>query len=178
MMKPREPVLIKTESCTRRMQVRYIATILLGLIVLCGLAGAHSPSDVKVRYDERSGELAVTVIHQVESPGTHYVKQVTVRQGTTVLADSSYTSQPDGSSFTYNFSLPQLKGTAGEITVDVTCNQFGSRSGTLMLTRTQVPNATQVSSDVLPSTPEPTKAGALPLITVLAAGFAAKKILR
>ena len=178
MMKPREPVLMKTESCTRRMQVRYIATILSGLIVLCGYAGAHSPSDVKVQYNELSGELAVTIIHQVENPGTHYVKQVTVRQGTTILADSSYTSQPAGSPFTYYFSLPQLKGTAGEITVDVTCNQFGSRSGTLMLTRTQVPNATQESSDVLPSTPEATKAGALPLITVLAAGFAAKKILQ
>ena len=177
MMKPREPVLMKTESCTRRMQVRYIATILFGLTVLCGFAGAHSPSDVKVQYNELSGELAVTIIHQVENPGTHYVKQVTVRQGTTILADSSYTSQPYGSSFTYNFSLPQLKGSVGEISVEVKCNQFGSRSGILMLTRTQAPTETR-GSDVLPTTPLPTKAGVEPLVAILAAGLAAKKILQ
>jgi hypothetical protein len=119
----------------------------------------------------------VIIVHQVENPSTHYVKQVTVRQGTMVLADSSYTSQPDSSSFTYNFSLPQLKGSVGEISVEVKCNQFGSRSGILMLTRTQAPNETR-GSDVLPATPLPTKAGAVPLIAILAAGVAARKILR
>jgi hypothetical protein len=63
-----------------------------------------------------------------------------------VLADTSYTSQPDRSSFTYTFNLPQLKGGIGQITVDAQCNKFGSRSGTLMLTRMQVPPGTVVSS--------------------------------
>jgi hypothetical protein len=177
MIKPEEPFLIKRESCTGRMQMRYLATFLLGFTLLCGFACAHSPSDVEVKYNELSGELAVTIVHQVENPGTHYVKQVTVRQGTMVLADSSYTSQPDGSSFTYNFSLPQLKGSVGEISVEVKCNQFGSRSGVLMLTRTLAPTETR-GSDVLPATPLPTKAGAEPLVAMLAAGLAAQKILR
>jgi hypothetical protein len=145
--------------------------------VLCGLAVAHSPSDVEVRYGELSGQLEVSIVHPVENPGTHYVKQVTVRQGVTVLADSTYTSQPDRSSFTYIFSLPQLKGSTGEISVEVKCSQFGSRSGILMLTRTQTPTETR-ESDVLPTTPLPTKAGAVPLIAILAAGLAARKILR
>jgi hypothetical protein len=178
MTKPEDQFLTKPESCAGRMQIRYLATVLLGFTLLCGFAGAHSPSDVEVRYNELSGELAVTIVHQVENPGIHYVKQVTVRQGITVLADSSYTSQPDGSSFTYNFSLPQAKGSLGEISVEVKCNQFGSRSGLLMLTRTQGPTDTLVSSDMLPATSLPTKAGAVPLIAILAAGLAAKKILR
>jgi hypothetical protein len=177
MIKPEEPFLTKMESCTGRMQRRCLATFLLGFTLLCGFAGAHSPSDVEVKYNELSGELAVTIVHHVENPGTHYVKQVTVRQGTMVLADSSYTSQPDGSSFTYNFSLPQLKGSVGEISVEVKCNQYGSRSGILMLTRTQAPTETR-GSVVLPATPLPTKAGAVPLIAILAAGLAARKILR
>jgi len=177
MMKPEDQFLTKPQFCTWKLQVRCLATFLLGLTLLCGFAGAHSPSDVEVKYNELSSELAVTITHQVENPGTHYVKQVTVRQGTTILADSSYTSQPDGSSFTYNFSLPQLKGSVGEISVEVKCNQFGSRSGILMLTRTQAPTETR-GSDVLPATPLPTKAGAEPLVAILAAGLAAKKILQ
>lgn len=176
MIQTKEHFLTKMEYCTLRMQIRGLATFLLGFTLLCGFAVAHSPSDVEVKYNELSGELAVTILHQVENPGTHYVKQVTVRQGAAVLADSSYTSQPDGSSFTYNFSLPQLKGSVGEISVEVKCNQFGSRSGILMLTRTQAPTETQ-GSEVLPATPVPTKAGAVPLIAILAAGLAARKIL-
>jgi hypothetical protein len=177
MMKPEDQFLTKPESCAGRMQIRYLAAFLLGFTLLCGFAGAHSPSDVEVKYNELSGELAVTVVHQVENPGTHYVKHVTVRLGTMVLADSSYTSQPDGSSFTYNFSLPQLKGSVGEISVEVKCNQFGSRSGILVLTSTQAPTETR-GSDVLPATPLPTRAGAVPLIAVLATGLAARKILQ
>jgi hypothetical protein len=178
MKKPEEYFLTKKESFARRMQIRYLAAFFLGFTLLCGFAVAHSPSDIEVKYNERSGEHAVTIVHQVENPGTHYVKQVTIRQGTTVLTDSSYTSQPDGSSFTYNFSLPQLKGSIGEIDVDVKCNQFGSRSGMLILTRTQAPTDTRGSSEVLSATPLPTKAGAVPLVAILATGLAARKIHR
>ena len=178
MKKPEGQFLTNVASCAWRIQVRCLAIILLGCTVLCGFAVAHSPSDVEVKYNELSGELAVTIIHQVENPGTHYVKQVTVRQGTTVLSDSSYTSQPDRSSFTYSFSLPQLKGSIGEITVDVKCNQFGSRSGILMLTRTQAPTVALVSSEEQPATPLSAKAGAVPLVAIIAAGLAARKILR
>jgi hypothetical protein len=177
MTKPEDLFLTKPEYCLGRMQVRYLATFILGFTLLCGFAVAHSPSDVEVRYNELSGELAVTIVHQVENPGVHYVKQVTVRQGTTILADTSYISQPDGSSFTYNFSLPQLKGSVGEISVEAKCNQFGSRSGILMLTRTQAPTENR-GSEVLPATPLPTKAGSEPLGVILAAGLAARKILR
>jgi hypothetical protein len=176
MTKP-EYQFLKPDFCAWRMQVRYLATFLLGFTLLCGFAGAHAPSDVEVKYNELSGKLAVTIVHHVENPGTHYVKQVTVRQGTMVLADASYTSQPDDSSFTYNFSLPQLKGSVGEISVEVKCNQFGSRSGILMLTRTQAPTETR-GSEVLSATPLPTKAGAVPLVAILATGLAARKIHR
>lgn len=175
---PEECFLKKRVSRVRRLQIRSIVTLLVGLTLLCGSAAAHSPGDVGVKYNELTGELAVTITHQVENPSTHYVKQVTVRQGTTVLTDTSYTSQPDRSSFTYNFSLPQLKGSTGEITVDARCSQFGSRSGTLMLASTQTASGTLVSSGPQPPTPLPTKAGALPLVAIFAVGFAARKILR
>jgi hypothetical protein len=85
MTNPEEYFLTKVESFSRRMQIQYLAAFFLGFTLLCGFAVAHSPGDVEVKHNEHSGELAVTIVHQVENPGTHYVKQVTIRQGTTVL---------------------------------------------------------------------------------------------
>jgi hypothetical protein len=158
--------------------VRRLAILLVAMAALSGYAMAHNPSDVTVSYNENSGDLSVTITHLVDDPTTHYVKQVTVMQGSTVLIDKSYTSQPDKSSFTYHYSLPQLKGGIGEIKVNAVCNMIGSRSGTLMLTRTQVPGGSQATPGAQPPTASPTKAGALPVIALLAAGFAAVRTLR
>jgi len=153
--------------------VRRLSIILIALAALSGYAMAHSPADITASYDENSGDLTVDITHLVDDPTAHYVKQVTVMQGSTVLIDKSYTSQPDKSSFTYHYSLPQLKGGIGEIKVNTVCNLIGSRSGTLMLTRTQVPGGATPRAQQ--PTASPTKAGALPVIALLAAGFVAAR---
>jgi hypothetical protein len=165
-------------SCIGITGVRRLAIFLIALATLSGYAMAHSPSDVTVSYDENSGDLTVAIAHLVDDPTTHYVKQVTVMQGATVLIDKSYTSQPDKSSFTYHYSLPELKGGVGEIKVNAVCNMIGSRSGTLMLTRTQVPGVSQATTGSQPPTASPTKAGALPVLALLAAGFVAMRAMR
>jgi hypothetical protein len=158
--------------------VRRLAIILIALAALSGYAMAHNPADVTVSYDENSGDLTVTITHLVDDPTTHYIKQVTVMQGSTVLIDKSYTSQPDKSSLTYHYSLPQLKGGNGEIKVNAVCNLIGSRSGTLMLTRTQVPGGAGATPGAQQPSTSPTKAGALPVVVLLAAGFVAMRIRR
>jgi hypothetical protein len=165
-------------SCIGITGVRRLAIFLIALASLSGYVLAHTPAGVDVSYDENSGDLSVAITHQVEDPATHYVKQVTVMQGTTVLIDKSYTSQPDKSSFTYHYSLPQLKGSTGEIKVNAVCNLIGSRSGTLMLTMTQVPGGAQSTPGAQQPAASPTKAGALPVIALLAAGLAAVRTMR
>ena len=86
---------------------------LVSLAVLSGGALAHPPADATMTYDQNTGDLVVTITHQVDDPTTHYVKQVTVKQGDTVLIDKSYTSQPDRSSFTYRYNLRSSKVVAG-----------------------------------------------------------------
>jgi hypothetical protein len=158
--------------------VRRLVIFLVALAALSGYALAHTPAGADVSYDENSGDLTVAITHQVDDPATHYVKQVTVMLGTTVLIDKSYTSQPDKSSFTYRYSLPQLKGSTGEIKVNTVCNLIGSRSGTLRLTRTLIPGGAQSTPGAQPSTASPTKAGPLPVIALLAAGVAAMRTIR
>ena len=145
----------------------HLVIAVLVLTVLSGHAIAHTPSGVDVSYDEQAGDLGVTITHRVDDPTTHYVKQVTIRQGTTVLADQSYTNQPDQSVFTYHYNLPQLAEKRGEITVDVECSVFGARSGTLMLVG---PTVAGVPARTIPV---PTQAPGCVFIALVALGLVA-----
>ena len=140
---------------------------LISIAVLSGGALAHPPADVVVTYSEKTGDLAVTITHQVDDPATHYVKPVVVKQGDLVLIDTSYTSQPDRTSFTYHYNLPQLKGSTGEIQMEAQCSQSGSRSGILMLTRTRIPEP--------PGSPESPLCACTALVVI---GFLVTRFLR
>jgi hypothetical protein len=152
--------------------MRRLVIFIVVLTALSGYALAHPPADVAVSYDQSSSDLIVTITHQVDDPSTHYVKHVTVRQGTTVLIDQSYTSQPDKSTFTYRYNLPQLNGSNGEIRVDAQCNTLGSRTGTLTL------GVTPASGIPVSATPVPTKAPECILLVLVAVGLAATRIMR
>ena len=155
--------------------VRILALAVLCFSALSGFALAHSPAGVTVMYDENTMDLTVTVNHQVDNPSTHYAKQVTVKKGTTVLIDTSYTSQPDRSSFTYRYNLPQLKDTSGEVRADVQCNQIGSRSGSLMLTSSSAQGTPGTAASTAPT---PAKSTVYGYVALVAIGFAAARFLR
>jgi hypothetical protein len=159
-------------SCIGMVGMQRLVICFLALTALSGYALAHTPSGVSVSYDETTGDLGVAITHQVDDPATHYVKHVTVRQGTTVLIDQSYTSQPDISPFTYRYNLPQLKGSSGEIRVDVECSIFGSRSGTLTLI------GTPASGTPGSAAPAPTKAPGCAVVAFLAVGLVATRFMR
>jgi hypothetical protein len=154
------------------MEMRRLVIGILVLILLSGHAIAHTPSGVDVSYDEQAGDLGVAISHQVDDPTTHFVNQVTVRQGATVLVDQIYTSQPDKSAFTYHYNLPQLKEKRGEITVDVECNIFGTRSGTIFLVGPTVAGVPAVT------TPAPTQAPGSVFIALLAFAVVSTRIIR
>jgi hypothetical protein len=155
--------------------IRLITLAMICLAALCGGALAHPPADAAVTYDENTGDLVVAITHPVDDPSTHYVKQVIVRQGDTILVNKSYTSQPDRSSFTYRYNLPQLKWSSAEIRVDVLCNLFGSRTGTLIPHPT--PSAVAPGS-ATPAATAPAKSPAGACTALIAAGLVATRILR
>jgi hypothetical protein len=155
--------------------IRLITLAMICLAALCGGALAHPPADAAVTYDENTGDLGVTITHPVDDPSKHYVKQVIVRQGDTILVNKSYISQPDRLLFTYRYNLPQLKGISAEIRVDVLCNLFGSRTGTLIL-RPTYPAAAPGSATPAATAPAKSPAGAC--TALVAAGLVATRILR
>jgi hypothetical protein len=149
-----------------------LVMFILALTMLSGYALAHTPSDVALSYNESSADLDVAITHMVDDPSTHYVKRVTVWQGTTVLIDQSYTRQPDKSAFTYRYNLPQLKGSSGEITINVECNLIGSRSATISLAGT--PSSGAPGSTV----PAPPKTPLCAFAALIASGLVATRIMR
>ena len=159
-------------SCIGMVGMRRLALCIIALIALSGYALAHPPSDVTVSYNEKTGDLSVAIKHQVDNPATHYVKHVTVQQGTTVLVNQTYTSQPDKSAFTYVYNLPQLKGSVGEVTVDAECSLVGSRSGNLYLVGTTVAGTPDGAA------PAPNQAPGCVFVALLAVGLAATRIMR
>ena len=152
--------------------MRHLVIGILVLTLLSGHAIAHTPSGVDVSYDEQAGDLGVAITHQVDDTSMHYVKQVTIRQGETVLVSQSYTSQPGKSVFTYRYNLPHLKEKSGEITVDVECNVFGTRSGTIILVGPTVAGVPAVT------TPAPTQAPGCVFIALLALALVTNRIMR
>lgn len=161
--------------CSLPQKILLLSFTLVCLGAMCGGVQAHPPSDIVVTYDQDTGDLGVTIMHQVDNPATHYIKQVTVRMGDTVLADQTYSSQPDRSSFTYYYNLPQLKGRNAEIRVDVQCSVFGSRTGTLVVHET--PSAAAPNSATPSATPS-AKSPASACAAIAAVGLAATGILR
>jgi len=152
---------------------RILVLAVVSLAVLSGGALAHPPADAVVTYDDTTGDLMVTITHQVDDPATHYVKQVTVKQGDTVLIDKSYTGQPDRSSFTYRYNLPQLKGSSGDIRVDTQCSQSGSRSGTLTL---RAAPAAAAPGSAVPAATAAAKSPVWACAALMAVGFVAARI--
>lgn len=135
----------------------------LVVILAGGLAipfvSAHPPSDMTLAYNERSGDLQVTITHTVPNPQEHYIKEVTVAVNGKIVNDSFYTGQPAAGTFTYTYPLDTEPG--DEIAVTATCVLAGS------LTRQLYNTGTIATTPLQPAAgPPATKAGAgaLPLL--------------
>lgn len=145
--------------------------LMLGvLLAISQGALAHPPSYMKVTFDKGTGQLSVTITHTVSDPTTHYVKRVVVRQGTTVLLDTPYMSQPSPLTFTYLYPLPPE--VTGGIEVKAECNLAGSVTRTREITRRSTPTVT-LSPATTPTTVMATPTATQPPATVTVPATAA-----
>jgi hypothetical protein len=94
---------------------------------------AHPASDMKLQYNTLTHQLNVTITHPVEDPGTHYIRQVVIKQDTETRT-FSYSSQPSRESMTYQYALPP--DTPGPVEVTASCSIGGNIARTLFITVT------------------------------------------
>ncbi|HPT18571.1 MAG TPA: PQQ-dependent sugar dehydrogenase [Methanothrix sp.] len=103
-----------------------ILLILLVQLLLLLPAAAHPPSQVSLNYDSANQSLQVTTTHTVSNPSGHYVFKVDVLKNGEMVLTKEYTSQPTGSTFTYDYPV---NATAGDVLkATAYCSIAGSRS--------------------------------------------------
>ena len=85
----------------------YLMTILgfLTVLLLITTVSAHPPSDLNLTYNQTTGNLSATFIHQVADPTTHYLKNVKVSVNGNETINQDYTSQPTADIFTYIYPI-------------------------------------------------------------------------
>lgn len=106
------------------MRIWYPVLLVITLVLLCGTAVAHSPSDMRLDYNPDLGNLRVTVTHQVDDSSTHYVKEVGVMRNGVTVDTVTYSSQPSKETFTYGYPITLNPGDMARVTAR--CNIGGS----------------------------------------------------
>lgn len=102
---------------------QYTSLALLALIVVCGQASAHPPSDMNLVGDTDSNSILVTLTHRVQDISSHYVSEIEIWKNGETIETVRYSSQPSPDSFTYRYNLPLDAGDTA--TVIARCNIGG-----------------------------------------------------
>ena len=109
-----------------------ISIVFLMMFAVCPIkAKAHRPGSVTVNYNADTKVLSVTISHSVSNPEKHYVDKVKISLNGVLIKTFEYTSQPDNSTFVYQYSI-EAKG-GDELEVRAECNYFGSRTAKLIV---------------------------------------------
>jgi hypothetical protein len=123
---------INSEWKYRKIHIAAIFTLLFILTCVAPLS-AHPASAMDLQYNTLTHQLNVTITHPVANPGTHYIRQVVIKQGAETRT-FSYSSQPSRESMTYQYALPP--DTPGPVEVTASCSIGGDISRTLFITVT------------------------------------------
>ncbi|MCE5299079.1 MAG: hypothetical protein LLF84_09070 [Methanoregulaceae archaeon] len=106
-----------------------LMTILL--LVTTGIAAAHPPAGMQLAYSEQTGELVMTITHDVADPATHFVRQAEIRKNGETVISERYTSQPSTDTFTYRYPVPLNPG--DEVVATAECNIGGSATARFIM---------------------------------------------
>ena len=137
--------------------------LFVGLCFSAVPAGAHSPSDMSLSYNETSEELVVSITHQVADPATHYIKEIQVSVDGHMVKNVPYTSQPTPTTFTYSYLLKAQAGSS--MYVNAPCILGGSIGRTI-----SIPGSAG-SLPTSPGVPAPTTKAAAGFVPVLGLAF-------
>jgi len=139
---------------------RYLAVMVLIMLITCALASAHPPSDLKIIDDPGSNSILVTLTHRVNDPYSHYVHEIEIGKNGVIINTLQYTGQPSIETFTVRYSLPLDAGDT--VTVTARCNIGGS------ITRQyQVPGNTGLTSPISTNTSSWSYSSLLPIHAIM-----------
>lgn len=119
-----------------------LAIILAACLFLIPSAAAHAPTDMVLKYDSGAGILSVTITHPVADVRTHHIRDVIISVNGNTVNTTTYTSQPDPTSFPYTYPLAISPGDTLNVTAECILGGSLSRSLTLSETNADISGAT------------------------------------
>jgi hypothetical protein len=111
--------------------------ILSALLLFAGFplaAGANSPKEVVLSYDQAKRTLEVRITHPSQNPASHYISKVEIKKNDQTIAVTEYQSQPQQDTFAYGYPVDIDSGDVVE--VKATCSIFGTKTGKLDMRKT------------------------------------------
>jgi len=110
--------------------MKKIVLFLVAIFVSCSLLKADPAKKVNLTYQD--GKLKVEVLHKVRNTNNHFIDQVVVKVNGKELKTIRLDKQTSTASQLLEIELPDLKK-GDKIEVVTRCNEFGKKSGKLVL---------------------------------------------
>ena len=111
------------------------AVVWLCFVVLLSLqvsVGAHPPSEVSMIYDEVSGVLSVTVLHDSDDLTLHNINQLIIWQNDQVIENvTHFTWEEDEEKLVATYNISAIKG--DKLEVEARCSIQGSLLGSIVV---------------------------------------------
>jgi len=110
-------------------------SVLLVVFTACAIfspvSHAAAPSHVMLKYNLNQRLLLVTIIHDTTQDKLNFVKFVEIKKNGTVVSIHTYSSQPEGTTFTYQYKVNAIE--EDTLQVVVTFNKSGSRTSPVLI---------------------------------------------
>jgi hypothetical protein len=151
--------LSRSLSSTSCMAAPGLVSLIIALCLTAAPAGAHSPSDLSLAYNQTGGELTVTITHEVADPATHYIKEVQISIDGKTVRTILYARQPFATTFSYTYPLQVQAGSS--IDVNAPCVLGGSIRRTLFIPGSAGSPPNQSGT---PASPTKAAAGIVPVL--------------
>ena len=120
---------MKVNLCTSGAVVCLCFVVLLGLQVS---VVAHPPSDVSMVYDEVSGVLSVTVLHDSDDLTLHTINQLIIWQNDQLMENvTHFTWEEDEEKLVATYNISAING--DKIEVEARCSIQGSLLGSIVV---------------------------------------------
>ncbi|MCX5692441.1 MAG: hypothetical protein NTX47_01965 [Candidatus Omnitrophica bacterium] len=104
--------------------MKKIAIFLILSFLMCSLAYAHPPSDIKITYDSKTKILTALIMHNVSDVNKHYIYKVNVGLNGGEIISHAISRQDNNINQKVSYLIPDAKA-GDKISVEGYCNISG-----------------------------------------------------
>jgi len=103
--------------------IMMVILFVLAIILSSNCVIGHPASNVDLRYDFDNQKLNVTISHNTDDTGTHYIEKIEVYKNGVTIIEEDYTSQSSSNTFTLSFDVSADDGDV--LKVETECSLSG-----------------------------------------------------